>query len=218
MATVAHPVGPKPLLRGVSHEVAVAFAVAGGIALLRAASGGRALLAAAVYGFALTAQFTISALYHRPPWGPRARRFMRRLAHSAIFILIAGTFTPFCLLDPSPTARWVLPAVWTGAGAGVLLSVAWPFAPKWLMSALAIALGWMVVPALPSLAQVIGARGLALLLSGGILYSIGALVYATRRPDPFPRVFGYHEVFHALVIVAAVLHFTAVARVVGAIR
>jgi hemolysin III len=206
----------KPLLRGVSHEVAAAFAVAGWAALLQAAPGRRALLAAAVYGLALTAQFAISALYHRPRWDTRARLVMRRLDHAAIFLLIAGTYTPFCLLLPGG-GRGLLVAVWAGALAGMVLSVAWPLAPKWLMAALTVGLGWVIVPLLPALHVTIGAGGLWLLAGGGVAYTVGALVYATRRPDPFPRVFGYHEVFHALVILAAALHYVAVRGVVGAL-
>ena len=213
------PVRPheKPLLRGVSHEVAAAFALAGWVALVREAPGPRAAFAAAVYGLALTAQFGVSALYHRPSWGDRARLLMRRLDHAAIFLLIAGTYTPVCLLLPAG-GRTLLALVWAAAFAGMILSVLWPLAPKWVMAALAIALGWAVVPMLPALRAAIGGAGLALLLAGGIAYTAGAIVYASRRPDPFPRVFGYHEVFHALVIVAAVCHYVVVAGVVGALR
>jgi len=215
MLTPSHD---KPLLRGVSHEVAVAFALAGWVALVREAPGARAAFAAAVYGLALTAQFGISALYHRPRWGARARLVMRRLDHAAIFLLIAGTYTPFCLLLPDGGGRLLLGLVWAGALAGMAFSVAWPMAPKWLLAALCVGLGWAVVPMLPALRAAIGGDGLALLVAGGLAYTAGALVYATRRPDPFPRVFGYHEVFHALVIVAAACHYVAVEGVVGALR
>ena len=207
----------KPLLRGVSHEVAAAFALAGGVALVREAPGARAALAAAVYGLALTAQFGISALYHRPRWGTRARLLMRRLDHAAIFLLVAGTYTPFSLLLPERGGRTLLALVWAGALAGVAVSAAWPLAPRWLTAALAVALGWAVVPVLPAMHAAMGSSGLALLLVGGLAYTVGAIVYATRRPDPFPRVFGYHEVFHALVVGAAVCHYAAVAGVVGAL-
>jgi hemolysin III len=206
----------KPLLRGVSHEIASAFALAGGVALVRGADSVRASAAAAVYGIALTVLFGISALYHRPRWGDRARLLLRRLDHAAIFVLIAGTYTPICLLLGGP-GRTLLAAVWAGAGLGIALSVAWPMAPKALVAALCVALGWAVVPVLPALRAAIGAGGLALLLGGGLAYTAGAIVYAARRPDPFPRVFGYHEIFHALVVVAALLHYAAVAAVVGAL-
>jgi hemolysin III len=217
MATTVHPQAVKPLLRGVSHEIAAAFAVAGGIALVNAATGLRGALAAAVYGVALTAQFSISALYHRPRWGTRGRMLMRRLDHAAIFVLIAGTYTPFCLLLPPATGRPLLAFVWIGALAGMAVSVAWPMAPKWIMVVLTVGLGWAIVPTFPAMLAVIGWSGLALLGAGGIAYTVGALVYATRIPDPFPRVFGYHEVFHVLVIVAAICHFIAIAATIGAI-
>ena len=206
----------KPLLRGVSHEVASAFALAGGVALVHGAEGMRASLAAAVYGVALTAQFGVSALYHRPRWGDRARLVMRRLDHAAIFLLIAGTYTPVCLLLPGQ-GRALLVGVWAAAALGIALSVAWPTAPKALVAALCVALGWAVVPVLPALRLAIGTAGLALLLAGGAAYTAGAIVYAAGRPDPFPRVFGYHEVFHALVIVAAACHYAAVSGVVDAL-
>jgi hemolysin III len=217
MASIVQPPGPKPLLRGVSHQVAAAFALVGGIALVNAATGLRGALAAAVYGVALTAQFAISAAYHRPRWGTRARLFMRRLDHAAIFMLIAGTYTPFCLLLPPETGRPLLALVWSGALGGMVLSVAWPLAPKWLMAALTVGLGWAIVPIFPAMLGAIGWSGLALLAAGGIAYTVGAVVYATRFPDPFPRVFGYHEVFHALVIAAAICHYIAVAGTIGAI-
>jgi len=216
MAAQAHPQLPKPLLSGVSHEIAAAFALAGWVLLVRSAPGPRAAVAAAVYGLSLFAQFAVSALYHRPSWGTRARLVMRRLDHAAIFMLIAGTYTPFCLLLPGG-GRGLLAGVWTAALAGMVLSVAWPLAPKWLMAALTVGLGWVIVPILPSLHAAIGTGGLWLLGGGGLAYTIGAVTYATRWPDPSPRVFGYHEVFHALVILAAVLHFVAVRGAVGAI-
>jgi hemolysin III len=218
MAPSAAPPREKPLLRGVSHEVASAFALAGGVALVQEAAGLRASLAAAVYALALTAQFGVSALYHRPRWGERARLVMRRLDHAAIFLLIAGTYTPICLLLPPGLGRALLAGVWAGAAAGIALSVAWPTAPKALVAGLCVALGWAVVPVIPALRVAIGTGGLALLLGGGVAYTAGAVVYAARRPDPFPRVFGYHEVFHALVVVAAVCHYAAVASVLGALR
>ena len=190
----------------------------GGIALVNAATGLRGALAAAVYGVALTAQFSISALYHRPRWGDRARLLMRRLDHAAIFMLIAGTYTPFCLLLPPETGRPLLLVVWSGALAGMVLSVLWPLAPKWLMALLTVALGWAIVPTFPSMLAAIGWSGVGLLGAGGLAYTLGAVVYATRFPDPSPRVFGYHEVFHVLVIAAAICHYIAVAGTIGAIR
>jgi hemolysin III len=218
MASTIHPPGVKPLLRGVSHQIAAAFAVAGAIALVQAATGQRGAVAAAVYGFALTAQFAVSALYHRPRWSDRARLRMRRLDHAAIFLLIAGTYTPFCLLLPPEAGRPLLWMVWSGALAGMVISVRWPLAPKWLMALLTVALGWAIVPTFPAMLAVIGWGGISLLGAGGLTYTVGALVYATRFPDPSPRVFGYHEVFHVLVIAAAICHYVAIAGTIGAIR
>src|SRR5512138_380345 len=207
----------KPLLRGVSHEIAVAFAFVGGIALANAASGPRGRIAAIVYGLSLFTLFAVSALYHRPRWSEPLRVMMRRIDHAAIFILIAGTYTPICLLVPTAGGLTLLAVVWAGAMAGVVFSIVMPHAPKAIVAAIYVALGWAVVPLLPALAKALGAGGLALLGGGGVVYSVGALVYALRRPDPFPTVFGYHEVFHALVIVAAAFQYAAVMSVVAAL-
>lgn len=207
----------KPLLRGVSHEVAAGVALAGWIVLALAASPGRARIAAHVYGASLFALFSISATYHRPSWRPRARLLMRRLDHSAIFLLIAGTYTPFCLLLRDGIGMRLLAIVWAGAIAGILQSLLWVRAPKALSAAVYVLLGWVVFPVLPTLRAALGGGAVALLAGGGVLYTVGAVVYASRRPDPFPRVFGYHEVFHALVIAAAVLHYVVAARAVLAL-
>jgi hemolysin III len=218
-ASVPVPVraAAKPLLRGVSHELAAYAAAAAGIGLVLAAPSMRARTAAGVYGASLLALFAVSALYHRPTWNPRARLVWRRLDHSAIFFLIAGTYTPFCLLLGGRSGSVLLAVIWVGAAAGMVQAVGWPTAPKPLVAAVYLALGWVVVPVLPALRLHLGAQSLGLLAAGGIAYSLGAVVYALRRPDPFPRVFGYHEVFHALVILAAALHCAVVARAVQAL-
>ena len=208
----------KPLLRGVSHEFAAGAAVVGWILLASHAASTAAAAAAHVYGASLFALFAVSAAYHRPRWSRRARAVMRRLDHSAIFLLIAGTYTPMCLLLGG-TAGWALLAtVWAGAALGVLQSIFWARAPKALVAGLAVALGWAVVPTLPPLRAALGSGALSLLLAGGIAYTAGAVVYARRWPDPFPRVFGYHEVFHALVIAAGLCHYAVVLGAVGSIR
>jgi hemolysin III len=208
----------KPLLRGVSHEIASGLALAGWVVLAVTAASAAARTAAMIYGASLFALFAVSATYHRPTWSPRARLVMRRLDHSAIFLLIAGTYTPFCLLMGGRQGRVLLAVAWTGAALGVLQSVFWVKAPKPLIAVLYVVLGWVIVPVLPAMRASLGGVGLGLLAGGGLAYTVGAVVYATRRPDPFPRVFGYHEIFHALVVVAAVCHFAAVASVLGAIR
>jgi hemolysin III len=208
----------KPLLRGVSHEVAAFAAALGGFALVRTAPSARAAAGAAVYAATLTTLFAVSAIYHRPTWKPRARSLLRRFDHSAIFLLIAGTYTPFCLLLGGRAGLLLLAAAWGGAALGVAQAIFWLHAPKPLLAALCVALGWMIVPLVPRLRAEVGAGGVALLLAGGLAYTAGAIVYAMRRPDPAPRVFGYHEVFHALVIAAAICHYVVVAGAVAAIR
>ena len=196
--------GRKPLLRGVLHEVAAFVALAaGGVLVLRATSV-RARVAAAIYGASLVSLLAASAFYHRGKWSERARALLRRIDHSAIFVLIAGTYTPFALLLGS-RAGWILLAVvWAGALLGVLMSIAWVKAPKPLVAVVCVALGWAAVPVLPALHGALGTWAVVLLVSGGVVYSLGAAVYALRRPDPFPAVFGYHEIFHALVVAGAV--------------
>ena len=206
------PSALRPRLRGVLHQYAFFVALAAALPLVLTARSGRAALAATVYGGSLAALFGVSALYHRVTWGARARRWMGRLDHAMIGLLIAGTFTPFGLLVLADTpAGKLLSVVWVGALAGILLHVVWIDAPKWLSAASYVALGWVGVAALPDLVVHAGWAPTALLAAGGLLYSLGAIVYAIRRPDPAPAVFGYHEVFHALVIVAAMAHYAAVA-------
>jgi hemolysin III len=214
-ATVVSP--EKPLLRGVSHEIAAGVALTGWIVLALVAAPGRARVAANVYGASLFTLFLTSALYHRPTWRPRARLFMRRLDHSAIFLLIAGTYTPFCLLLPPAAGRALLAVVWGGAAAGVVQSLLWVRAPKALSAIVYVLLGWVIIPVLPSLRATLGGGALALLAGGGAIYTAGAVIYAARRPDPFPRIFGYHEIFHALVIAAAACHYAVAASVVAAL-
>jgi hemolysin III len=201
----------------VSHEIAAAAALLAWATLAVLAGSDRARAAANVYGASLFSLFFVSALYHRPRWTARARLLMRRLDHSAIFLLIAGTYTPFCLLLPPASGLPLLAIVWAGAAAGVLQSILWVRAPKPLVAAVYVLLGWAVVPVVPALRHALGGGAIALLFTGGAAYTVGAVVYATRRPDPFPRVFGYHEVFHALVIAAAACHFAVAAAAIRAL-
>jgi hemolysin III len=203
----------KPRLRGVSHQWAFFVAVVAGAVLVIAAPSGRATFAATVYAVSVVAMFGASALYHRIDWkSGNARRWMRRLDHSMIYLLIAGTYTPFALLVlDGGLARAILITVWSGAALGIALKLLWPDTPKWLTAAVYVALGWVAVAAFPQLAGEIGPGGIALIAGGGVLYTAGAIVYALRRPDPAPAVFGYHEIFHVLVIAAALLQYVAVA-------
>jgi hemolysin III len=204
----------KPLLRGVSHQISFFCAIAATAALVARARPGAATAAALVFGFSLVNLFGTSALYHRVDWSPRARRRVRRLDHSAIFLLIGGGYTPLFALVPSSTGgHGALAAIWIGSLVGVLKSLVWPDAPKWMTALLCVVLGWTVIGQVIDRAAVIGSTSVWLLVASGAIYSLGALVYAIKRPDPFPRVFGYHEVFHALVIVASVCLFAHVAMV-----
>ena len=202
----------KPRLRGVSHQYAFFVSLACGVALILAASGGRARLAATIYAVAVSALLGTSALYHRVTWRPQARRWMRRLDHSMIFVLIAGTYTPVALLAlPGAVGRTVLVVVWAGVGVGVLFKLVWIDAPKWLLAGVYVALGLVSLVVFGELPGAIGWVAVAGLALGGLLYTIGAVIYASGRPNPAPGVFGYHEVFHALVIVAASLHYAVIA-------
>jgi hemolysin III len=208
----AHALNQKPRLRGVSHQWAFFVSLGAGTALILLANGSRATIAAAIYAFSLSALLGVSALYHRVTWRPAARRWMRRLDHTMIFVLIAGTYTPFALLVlQGPLARVVLIAVWVCAGAGTVLNLIWWNAPKRVTAAVYISTGWIAVLAFPQLWSGLGPVGFGLIVLGGILYTAGAVVYARRRPDPRPAVFGYHEIFHLLVIAAAACDFAAIA-------
>jgi hemolysin III len=205
----------RPRLRGVIHQYAFFAAVVVGVGLVLGADGSRARTGAAVFAASVAAMLGISALYHRVVWPPGPRRWMRRLDHAAIFLLIAGTYTPFALIALDGAWRaTILAIVWSGAGIAIVLKVAWVEGPRWVAAVVAVALGWIGVVVLPQLHDDAGTIGLALLGAGGVLYTSGAVVYARKRPDPVPNVFGYHELFHALVVGAAACQYLAVAFVV----
>jgi hemolysin III len=174
--------------------------------------GARARTAAAIFAGSVAAMLGASALYHRVMWSPRVRPWMRRLDHAGIFVLIAGTYTAVGLLSLHGAMQHVvLAVVWAGAAAAVLLKFAWVHAPKWLTAVIGIALGWVGVAAVPQMLHDAGITAVVLLAAGGIAYTVGGVVYALRRPDPVPRIFGYHEVFHALTIVAVAFQYVAIA-------
>jgi hemolysin III len=209
----------KPLLRGVSHAVAFFVALVAAGALVLHARSFRVGAAALVFGASLALLFGTSAVYHRVNWDPVRRQRVRRLDHAAIFILIAGGYTPLFSLVPSTTgghmALWV---IWIGAALGVVKSVSWARAPKWLTALLCVTLGWTVVGDVVERAAAVGWLAVGMLIACGVVYSLGALVYALRRPDPFPKVFGYHEVFHAIVIIASGCLFAHVVLVIRAVQ
>src|SRR5271155_2688988 len=211
-AALKRPPPVKPKLRGVSHEYAFFVSLGCGVGLILAASGGRARGAATIYAVAVSALFGTSALYHRITWRPAARRWMRRLDHSMIFVMIAGTYTPVALLAlKGPLARAVLIALWAAAIGGVIFKLLWIDAPKWLFAAVYVLLGLTAGAVVGELPAAIGWLGAAGLGFGGLLYLAGAVVYASGKPNPWPKVFGYHEVFHALTIAAAALQYAVIA-------
>jgi hemolysin III len=203
----------KPRLRGVSHQWAFVVSLFLGAGLIVAAKTPKATLAVAIYAVSLSALLGTSALYHRVNWKrPDVRRWMRRLDHSMIFFLIAGTYTPFALLVlHGALAYAILVVVWVGAIAGAVVETIWIDHPKWVAALIYVSLGSVAAVAFPELWAAMGVAGTLLVVAGGLLYTAGAVVYATQRPNPNPRVFGYHEVFHALVIAAAAAHFSAIA-------
>lgn len=208
MASVAEEIVPR--LRGVSHAVAFFVALAAAAVIVVLAPTGTATAALAVYGAGLVALFGGSALYHRWPGPARFKPVLRQIDHSTIFVFIAASYTPIALLLVHGPIGWVLLAgAWAGALAGVAFSLGWAHAPRPLAAGLYVALGWLALIAMPQLISALDPTALALLAGGGILYSIGAIVYARQRPDPWPRTFGFHEIFHALVIAAATLHYVA---------
>lgn len=205
----------KPLLRGHFHQEAFFFALGACVLLLVLSVKSGTLLGATIYSISLCAMFGISALYHRPNWPEKARMWMRRLDHSAIFLMIAGTGTPLCLIAiPNNGGQDLLKIIWLAGALGITQSLFWVNAPKWLAAGLYLIMGWLAIPYLPELNRALGGPRVGLILAGGIIYSVGALVYALKKPNPLPKYFGYHEIFHLLVIVAAALHFYVIASLV----
>lgn len=204
----------KPRLRGWIHlycAVAAFFAGSALVVVSWALASKRAGHSTLTYTLAIVAMFGVSAIYHRVQWeSPAVRKWMRRLDHSMIFVFIAGSYTPFARLDmPRTTGYVVLSIVWGGAAAGILLTLFWPSAPRWLGVALYLLLGWVAIWYTPLILHNAGVAATVLLAVGGALYSIGAVVYGLRRPDPWPKTFGYHELFHACTAVAAICQYIA---------
>jgi hemolysin III len=202
----------RPLLRGVLHQAAFFVAVAVGILVSVFADGARATFAATIFAASVVGMLGASALYHRVTWTPPVRLWMRRLDHAGIYLLIAGTYTPVGLLVVHGTTRGVvLAVVWCGAAVAIAFKFLWIGAPKWLSAVIGLALGWVGVVAMPQVWSHAGAAAVVLLGIGGVAYTLGALVYAFRRPRLVPSVFGYHELFHALTLVAVACQYVAIA-------
>jgi hemolysin III len=202
----------KPLLRGALHQMAFSVSLVVGTLLIIGADGAHRQVAASVFAGSVAVCFGASALYHRVTWTPGLRPWMRRVDHAGIYLLIAGTYTPVCLLVLDPAWRLVVLAiVYVGAGAAVVFKFAWVDAPKWLAAAIGIALGWGALAVLPQLVDRLNPAAVGLLGAGGLAYTAGAVVYARGRPSPAPAVFGYHELFHAFSIVAVACQYVAIA-------
>lgn len=206
----------KPTLRGVFHQWAIGCAAGAGVVLVAMAPTARASIAAGIFALSLVTLLTVSATYHRVTWSPAARVWMRRLDHASIFILIAGTYTPVALLAlPEASGTSLLVAIWVAAAIGVLVSLFWPGAPKVITAIVAISVGYVMVPYFNDVRQAVGTLMFTLIIGGGVAYTLGALSYATKRPNLVPGVFGYHELFHAMTLVGAALHF---AVIIGLVR
>ncbi|MFF5176936.1 hemolysin III family protein [Micromonospora sp. NPDC000316] len=204
----------KPRMRGWLHTYAFFVAVASGIVLCSIAAtrpGWAPLVSCVIYSLTVCGLFGTSALYHRRVWSERGYQLMRRMDHSMIFVFIAGTYTPLCVMLLAPRQATVMLAlVWGGALAGVAVKMAWPHAPRWVSAPLYLALGWVAVAMLPEILRGGGVTALVLLIIGGVMYSVGAVFYALRRPNPWPNVFGHHEFFHACTLLAALCHHIAI--------
>ncbi|TSE01992.1 hemolysin III family protein [Skermania sp. ID1734] len=209
----------KPRMRGWIHLYAFGVSVITGICLVALSASlvsAKAGFATAVYSLTVCGVFGVSATYHRIHWhDEQSRRWMKRADHSMIFLFIAGSYTPFALLGlPQQTGTTLLSVVWAGALAGVALKMLWPTAPRWVGVPLYLLLGWAIVPVAGTLTHAVGVAPVVLLVVGGVLYSGGAILYATRWPNPWPGTFGHHEFFHAATVVAALCHYIAVWLVV----
>ena len=201
----------KPVLRGVFHLFAAFSSLGAGLVLVAMSPTLRVGFSAGVFAVALTWLLAVSALYHWPTWKPNVRRWLRRLDHASIFLLIAGTYTPICLLAlPPESGRSLLWMMWIGALLGMLKSGLWAHAPKIVSAVVYVSFGWLAVGFLPTIFHAVSGLCFGLLVLGGVIYSLGALAYALRRPNPLPGILGYHEVFHVLVILASLCHFIVV--------
>jgi hemolysin III len=212
---MASPVSTaRPRLRGVSHRIAFYVTLVAGAVLIEAADDRRTIIAIAIYVGFLAGMFGVSATLHRSDWGPRAFGWLRRADHAMIFACIAGTYTPLCVLGvASPSGTRLLVLAWSGAALGILRAMLWPHAPRLVSSALYVAVGWVMIAYFPEIHAALDPVSFALVIAGGAWFTVGAMVYLFRRPDPWPRVFGYHEVFHVMIIIGCVCHFIAVSRV-----
>ncbi len=201
----------RPALRGTLHLVAAFAAIAGTVWLLLIADSPTAYVGGAIFGASLILLYGTSATYHQVPWPEAWRHIPKRIDHAAIYLLIAGTYTPFCL---NVSLAWGIPllsVVWTLAVVGSVVSLVWPYAPRWLSFALYAGLGWVGIIGVSEAITAYATSPIALLIAGGMMYMIGGAIYAAGRPNPWPRIFGFHEIFHTFVVAGSILHFAAIA-------
>jgi hemolysin III len=207
--------GHKPSWRGVLHQWAAVYAFGVGTGLVALAPTSQARLAVGIYVASLALLLTMSAVYHRIHWESGIRAWLRRADHASIFLLIGGTYTPIAMLAiGGDEGRYLMIAIWSGVALGVLVSMLWPFAPKFVTAGIAVAVGWTIVPYLDAVRRALDTTELSLIVLGGLAYTVGAVVYAAKRPNPCPSTFGYHEIFHALTLVGAGTHLAAVLSIV----
>ena len=207
----SHEDRPMPSMRGVFHVYGFYAFLIAGVALVALAKDTEVRWVAAGYVSSIIALFGISAIYHRYPWSDKIRPWIRRLDHSMIFVSIAGSLSPFVFSLGGEKAVWVTQVIWLGVACGVLAKIFWIDAPDWVSSTMYVAVAWVSVFVFPDMVDVLGWYAVTLIMLGGVFYSVGAVVYALNRPDPWPNVFGYHEIFHILVLMGAGTHFGAVA-------
>src|SRR5580692_5310982 len=206
---------PRPRFRGTSHRVAFPIAIVAGIVLVVCAHDARAAISVAIYGALLAGMFGTSATLHRADWRPRMFGWLRRADHAMIFAFIAGTYTPLCVVGIGGSAGTRLLALaWTGGGLGILRAMLWPHAPRAITAGLFVLVGWVALVYLPEMHAALDPRSFAFMIAGGVAYTIGAVIYLVRWPDPIPAMFGYHEVFHVFVIAGCACHFVAIAHVI----
>jgi hemolysin III len=212
---VAEFIAAKPRMRGLSHYYAFFLSLVAGTLLVTTAPRGLATWTALVYAVSVSAMLGASSLLHRGSWTPEQARILTKLDHTCIYLLIAGTYTPISLIAMSGVIRvLVFTVVWLGAVVGIALEWIWYRPPRGWVTTNYIVVGWVALIALPQLWTSLGVAGFLLVLLGGVSYTVGAVIHAAQRPDPWPEVFGYHELFHVFVLVALVLHFAAIAFVV----
>ena len=206
----------RPFLRGRFHEAAFFYSLGASTLLVASAQDMKARIALSIYAICLAGLFGVSSLYHRITWKEKGYALLRRLDHAMIFIFIAGTVTPICILGlPTKTAQVLMGLFWGTATLGVIKELFWLKGPKWVSSFLYVGMGWLAGPYINEFVAALGLGSTVLIIVGGVIYTMGAVIYAVKWPDPYPKVFGYHEIFHLLVIVASVFHFIVIYRLMN---